>query len=91
MKSSQCFFSFFSLKGQSPEALQETCLFSFETEKACQDICQEGPRVSLKRRHVLGYTGSGVHLIRHYDVMTRYMAYQNVGSPAFVVVYKVHN
>lgn len=68
---------------------EETFMFSYESDKSCQEICQEGQRVCLRRRHVLGHTGSGVHLVRHYDILTRYMAQQSILAPAFVIVYKV--
>ncbi|WAQ97263.1 hypothetical protein MAR_029953 [Mya arenaria] len=76
-------------QGRPKECLDDVFAFSYGTEKIVQDICQDGQRVGLKRRHVLGHTGSGVHLVRHYDILTRYMAQQSVYTPIFVVVYKI--
>ncbi|XP_045211893.2 uncharacterized protein LOC123563259 isoform X3 [Mercenaria mercenaria] len=74
--------------GRPSDTIKETLAFSAESEKSCKDICQEGYKVGSKKRHVLGHTGSGVHLVRHYDILTRYMMFQQYTSPAYIVVYK---
>lgn len=74
--------------GRPKDTILETIVFSAESEKSCKDICQDGCKVSSKKRHVLGHTGSGVHLVRHFDILTRYLMFQQYNSPAYVIVYK---
>ncbi|XP_060584717.1 uncharacterized protein LOC132740760 isoform X2 [Ruditapes philippinarum] len=74
--------------GRSSDTVAETLAFSAETEKSCKEICKEGYKVGSKKRHVLGHTGSGVHLVRHYDILTRYLMFQQYSSPTYIVVYK---
>ncbi|KAL4239589.1 Testis expressed sequence 15 [Mactra antiquata] len=75
---------------RSEESMKDVLLFSVETEKSYNEICEDGYKVGSRIKNVLGHTRCGVHLVSHYDILTRYLIYQDYTSPTYVLVFKAY-
>lgn len=54
-----------------------------------QRICEIGPRCKEKKNNVLGDTQYGIHMNRHYDILTRFMVFKNFQQANYLVILRV--
>ncbi|XP_061191301.1 uncharacterized protein LOC133199509 isoform X1 [Saccostrea echinata] len=71
---------------RSEEQIQDDLLFMAEGWNNVHKICKYGPRCQEKKNNVLGDTQYGIHMNRHYDILTRFMAFKNFQQANYIVV-----
>ncbi|XP_062594436.1 uncharacterized protein LOC134255872 isoform X1 [Saccostrea cucullata] len=71
---------------RSDEQVQDDLLFMAEGWNNVHKICKYGPRCQEKKNNVLGDTQYGIHMNRHYDILTRFMAFKNFQQANYIVV-----
>lgn len=72
--------------GRTDEETKDDLLFMAEGFNNVQRICEIGPRCKEKKNNVLGDTQFGIHMNRHYDILTRFMVFKNFQQANYLVI-----
>lgn len=72
--------------GRTDEETKDDLLFMAEGFNNVQKICEIGPRCKEKKNNVLGDTQYGIHMNRHYDILTRFMVFKNFQQANYLVI-----
>ncbi|XP_022316094.2 uncharacterized protein LOC111119854 isoform X4 [Crassostrea virginica] len=72
--------------GRTDLEVQDDLLFTAEGQRNVQLICESGPRCHEKKNNVLGDTQYGIHMNRHYDILTRFMVFKNFQQANYIVI-----
>lgn len=72
--------------GRTEEETKDDLLFMAEGFNNVQRICEIGPRCKEKKNNVLGDTQYGIHMNRHYDILTRFMVFKNFQQANYLVI-----
>ncbi|KAL3876180.1 hypothetical protein ACJMK2_034051 [Sinanodonta woodiana] len=75
-------------QGRKGKELEEHLMFLSEQGYNLSTVVKDGCKTGTKKRHVLGYTRSGVHLHRNLDILVRFMTFKNFSSPGHIIVFK---